>query len=82
MLRARQVAAAAPASLLAFVAWQEGNGALANAALDRAQADDPAYQMADLLRRAIDSGAPPEMARLPMTPKEVAAYYDRAAPGP
>jgi hypothetical protein len=28
---------AAPASLLAFVAWQTGNGALANLALDRAR---------------------------------------------
>ena len=32
---------AAPASLLAFVAWQSGDGALANVALDRALADNP-----------------------------------------
>jgi hypothetical protein len=32
--------------------------------------------MAQLLRQAIDSGAPPSMARLPMTPEEVAASYD------
>ena len=32
---------AAPASLLAFTAWQNGNGALANLALDRALADTP-----------------------------------------
>jgi len=67
---------AAPASLLALVAWQCGNGALANVALDRALADDPAYQMAGLLRLALDSGAPPAMANPPMTPEEVAAYYD------
>jgi Domain of unknown function (DUF4192) len=67
---------AAPASLLAFVAWQSGNGALANVALDRALADDPRYSMAQLLRQAIDSGAPPSLARLPMTPEEVAASYD------
>ena len=67
---------AAPASLLAFVAWQAGDGALANIALDRALADDQRYSMARLLRRAIDSGAPPSMARLPMTPEEVAATYD------
>ena len=67
---------AAPASLLAFVAWQAGDGALANVALDRALADDQRYSMARLLRRAIDSGAPPSMARLPMTPEEVAATYD------
>jgi len=67
---------AAPASLLAFVAWQAGEGALANIALDRALADDKRYPMARLLRRALDSGAPPSAARLPMTPEEVAASYD------
>jgi Domain of unknown function (DUF4192) len=66
---------AASASLLAFVAWQGGNGALANMALDRALGDDPRYSMAQLLRQVIDSGAPPSMARLPMTPEEVAASY-------
>jgi len=65
-----------PASLLAFVAWQSGNGALANVALDRALAEDPYYSMARLLREAVDSGAPPSLARLPMTPEEVAASYD------
>lgn len=29
-----------------------------------------------LLRQAIDSGAPPSLARLPMTPEEVSASYD------
>jgi len=69
---------AAPASLLAFCAWQAGDGALANVALDRALADNPGYSMAELLREALDSGAPPSMARLPMTPEEVAAAYDAA----
>ena len=69
---------AAPASLLAFVAWQSGDGALANVALDRALADRARYSMAQLLRDALDSGAPPSMARLPMTPEEVAAAYDAA----
>jgi hypothetical protein len=69
---------AAPASLLAFVAWQAGDGALANVALDRALADNPRYSMALLLREALDAGAPPAMARLPMTPEEVAAAYDAA----
>jgi hypothetical protein len=32
--------------------------------------------MAKLLRRVLDAGAPPSMARLPMTPEEVAAIYD------
>jgi len=76
--RARPGYVAAAASLLAFVAWQNGNGALANVALDRAQADDPGYTMARLLREVIDSGAPPRLARLPMTPEEVAASYQEA----
>jgi hypothetical protein len=67
---------AGPAALLAFVAWQSGNGALGNIALDRALADSPRYSMALLLRDVLDSGAPPTMARLPMTPEEVAASYD------
>jgi hypothetical protein len=62
--------------LLAFTAWQRGNGALANIALDRALADQPGYSMATLLRQALDGGAPPSMARLPMTPEEVAASYN------
>jgi hypothetical protein len=67
---------APPATLLAFTAWQAGNGALANIALDRALADSPFYSMAWLLREALDAGAPPTMARLPMTPEEVAECYD------
>jgi hypothetical protein len=71
----------APASLLAFVAWQCGTGALANVALDRALADQPGYSMAILLRQAITSGIPPTAARLPMTPEEVAASYDELDEG-
>ena len=78
--RARPGYVAAAASLLAFVAWQNGNGALANVALDRAEADNPGYTMARLLREVIDSGAPPRLARLPMTPEEVAASYADADP--
>jgi hypothetical protein len=74
--RAQPGHVAAPAALLAFVAWQSGDGALANVALDRALADDPRYSMATLLRQVITAGAPPSLARLPMTPEEVAASYD------
>ena len=74
--RAQPGYVAAPAALLAFVAWQSGEGALANVALDRALADDPRYSMALLLRQVITAGAPPALARLPMTPEEVAASYD------
>jgi Domain of unknown function (DUF4192) len=74
--RAQPGYVAAPAALLAFVAWQSGDGALANVALDRALADQPRYSMALLLRQVITAGAPPALARLPMTPEEVAASYD------
>jgi hypothetical protein len=52
----------APAALLAFTAWQDGNGVLANLALDRAQADSPADNAARVLRTALESGAPPSLA--------------------
>ena len=44
-------------------------------ALDRALADEPQYSMAQLLRQVITAGSPPSLARLPMTPEEVAASY-------
>ena len=65
----------APASLLAFTAWQAGDGALANIAIDRALASDPTYSMALLLRDIMDAGVPPSAARMPMTPDQVAASY-------
>lgn len=68
----------APASLLAFTAWQAGDGTLANIALDRALAADPGYSMALLLRDILAAGVPPSQARLPMTPEQVAESYARA----
>ena len=41
---------APPAALLAFTAWQCGDGPLASIAIDRALACDPGYSMALLLR--------------------------------
>jgi len=67
----------APASLLAFTAWQSGDGTLANVALDRVLAADPDYSMARLLRDILAAGVPPSMARLPMTPEEVEESYAR-----
>ena len=64
-----------PASLLAFSAWQSGNGALAAMAVDRALTADPGYSMAHLLAGAIEAALPPEAARMPMTPAAVAASY-------
>jgi hypothetical protein len=66
---------AAPASLLAFVAWQSGNGALANVALDRALTDDPDYKMARIMRRTIDCGLDPSKSKVPMTPEQIAEAY-------
>ena len=82
--RAQPGYVAAPASLLAVTAWQEGNGALANIALDYALADTPGYSMALLIRDALDAGAPPSLATPPITPEQLAASYDRspADPGP
>ena len=65
----------APASLLAFTAWQCGNGALAAMAVDRALAADPDYSMAQLLAGAVDAVLPPSAARMPMSPAAVAASY-------
>jgi hypothetical protein len=79
--RARPGYVAAPASLLAFTAWQCGDGTLANIAIERALADTPGYSMALLLGEALDSGAPPSMAMPPMTPDEVAASYADLHPG-
>jgi hypothetical protein len=73
--RAQPGYVAGPASLLAFTAWQCGDGAVASIALDRALADVPGYSMALLVREALDTGLPPAMAVLPMTPAEVAASY-------
>ena len=70
----------APASLLAFTAWQMGDGTLANVALDRALTVDPGYSMALLLRDILAAGVPPSQARLPMTPEEVEESYARAEP--
>ncbi len=68
----------APASLLAFTAWQSGDGALANIALDLALEADPGYSLALLLRDIVEAGVPPSAARLPMTPEQVAAGYAAA----
>jgi hypothetical protein len=65
----------APAALLAFTAWQSGNGALASVAIDRALAARPGYSMAVLIGDALEAALPPSAAKLPMTPAEVAASY-------
>jgi Domain of unknown function (DUF4192) len=72
----------APASLLAFTAWQSGEGALANVAIERALAADPAYSMALLLAEAIQAGLPPSAARLAMPAAAEGAPPQRRPPPP
>ncbi|MBB6170814.1 hypothetical protein HNR23_000874 [Nocardiopsis mwathae] len=52
--------AAAPGALLAFAAWQSGDTALADVALDRVEESAPHYTMAALVRQAVRGGMPPE----------------------
>ena len=72
----------APAALLAFTAWQCGEGALASIAVERALAADPGYSMALLLGDILDAGVPPSAAQLPMSPEEVELSYAPAARAP
>jgi len=55
--------AAAPGTLLALAAWQAGEGSLASIALDRALSAAPTYELALLLRQALDNGLSPETIR-------------------
>ena len=58
--------AAGPASLLAFAAWRNGNGALAGVAVERALAIEPAYSMARLMDEVLEQClAPHEWDRQP-----------------
>ncbi|MGH2392910.1 MAG: DUF4192 domain-containing protein, partial [Candidatus Limnocylindria bacterium] len=50
---------AVPATLLAYVAWQRGGGAIVTIALDRAFAHDPSDRMAGLLAKLVFSGMDP-----------------------
>jgi hypothetical protein len=53
--------APAPASLLAFVAWRSGLGALASIAAERALEQEADYSLAVLLREALLCGLPPSV---------------------
>lgn len=67
---------AAPASLLAFVAWQGEDRDLARAAVELALDDTEDYSMATTLHTAIDW--PSSLAIPPMTPDEVATAHGLA----
>jgi Domain of unknown function (DUF4192) len=66
VLRRVEPAYVAPAGcLLAFTAWQAGFGALARVAVDRAIAEEPQHQMAELLHNVLGFGLAPHMLRRP-----------------
>jgi len=48
-----------PACLLAFAAWRAGHGALARAAIDRAEEQDPGYEMATIVGELLQLGVHP-----------------------
>jgi len=56
---------AAPAGLLGFAAWLDGDGALAWCAVDRCQACEPDYRLAGLLSQALTGAVPPSTWRPP-----------------
>ncbi len=51
--------AAAPASILSYVAWRQGLGALANIAVERALVDDPNHPLAGLMQDILGLGLDP-----------------------
>jgi hypothetical protein len=73
LTRRATVNTAACASLLAFTAWLDGNGALANIAVDRALEADPGYSMARLIADLLAFGLPPGVAATLPTAEELAA---------
>lgn len=67
------------ACIVAAMAYENGDGALAQRALDRALADDPSYPLAALLRRVFNAGWPPQsfaQMRAELHPKVIATIFD------
>jgi hypothetical protein len=67
------------ASIVAAMAYENGDGAMAQRALDRAFEDDEKYPLAALLRRVFNAGWPPEsfaQMRAELHPKVVAAIFE------
>lgn len=67
------------ACVVAAMAYENGDGALAQKALDRAFDDDDHYPLASLLRRVFTAGWPPESfasMRAELHPKVVAAIFE------
>lgn len=66
------------ACIVASMAYESGDGALAQKALDRALSDDEKYPLAALLRRVFNAGWPPEafaQMRAELHPKVVASIF-------
>jgi len=80
LLRLAPVGLVAPiACIVAAMAYENGDGALAQRALDRAIADDPSYPLAALLRRVFNAGWPPQsfaQMRAELHPKVIATIFD------
>jgi hypothetical protein len=67
------------ACIVAAMAYENGDGALAQRALDRAFGDDGQYPLAGLLRRVFNAGWPPESfaaMRAELHPKVIAAIFE------
>jgi len=54
---------AAPATVLAILRWQTGDGSRAVAAVERARGADPSYTLADLVDRCLAGGMHPDVWR-------------------
>lgn len=67
------------ACIVAAMAYENGDGALAHKALDRAVVDDEKYPLAALLRRVFNAGWPPESftsMRAELHPKVIATIFE------
>jgi hypothetical protein len=81
LLRLAPVGFVAPiACIVAAMSYENGDGALAQRALDRAITDDASYPLAALLRRVFNAGWPPQsfaQMRAELHPKVIATIFDR-----
>jgi hypothetical protein len=80
LLRLAPMGLVAPiACIVAAMSYENGDGALAQRALDRAIADDAKYPLASLLRRVFNAGWPPQsfaQMRAELHPKVIATIFD------
>ncbi len=67
-------------SLLAFAAWQHGDGALAWCAIDRCLEVDPDYSMAHCVAQLLTGAVPPGVWE-PIREDELPVFRDDTAPG-